>query len=235
MAEPTLTVKNITTSAVELELPDGTLRSFAAGEEVALEQAVLESAPLAERIIEAKLKLLTPALSTLSAEEKTLGRVAVVALVRALSGRVLGTERAFKDAKANLVVTRALYNTYYGVTKPLLEAAKTISAGAKNLVEAANHFVNTDELEAAVAVVEAAIAAKEAEDLVALNKSLTDWYAEREALQADLELAQGALVFAQSDFQARWQPLFESLDTAATDMSAVNPNTDIKDPIPAFP
>jgi hypothetical protein len=235
MPDPTLKVKNTTAAAVDLELPDGTVKTIAAGDEVDLDQAVLTSPPFATRIIEAKLQLLTPVLSSLTAEQKVLGRAAALALVNALAGRVLGADRAAKDAVAFLGDTRALYNARHDAAKPLLTAAKDTSAGAANLIDAASHFVNVDDLEDAVEAVQAEITAKEAEDLAALNKTLAEWFPERRALQVKLDAAQAALAAAQADFDFRFKDLFESLDTAAVDMDAVDPATDIGAKIPAFP
>jgi hypothetical protein len=233
---PTLKVQNETSDPIDVVLADGITKVTVEGEEAAdLEPPFLRSESMREHLLGGRLSFVLTPLPDLEAEQQALGESVMVALVTQLSGQILGSHQAMTEGKDGLDRARQLYNQRHGMTKKHIEHAEDLGPGARALADAASHFINTTAEQNAVAAIEADIEAKEAEDIVELEKTLAEWYAERQILQAKLIAAQAKLATAQETHAQRYQPVLDALEQAATDMMAANPATDIGNAIPAFP
>lgn len=233
--DPTLRIKNVDANPVDIE-PDGgdtAPVTVAPNADADLGGQLLSSKSFRALMAEGKVRFIetpnpTPA-------QFHLARAVLPRLLRRVGGPIVSLADLLETAKESLDAKRSDYNQRHGAAKSVFQESQDTAQSADHLFRGANHFLNTKLEEATVAQVEAEIAVLESEDLGISGRTLQEWFADRDARQAELEAAQAALATASERIVAPLAGLLQEVKNAATTFAAVDPNTDIGAPLPPFP
>lgn len=221
-----LKVKNEHTASVDIVPDNKTPKvTIAAGSEASLGPEHLTSKSLAVLMEEGKISFVKDPATT--PEQFRMGRLMVGPLIKRLGQRRLTLHSQLKSNKKSLATARDSYNNNWTATEKTVQNAKASATPTARVLDAAKFYLTSKPEEDAIAQIQADIATLEAEDLSVTGRTLQEWYADRQAKQAELEAAQKDLAAVKTQVANPLKDLITGLETASVDFAAADPATDI--------
>ncbi len=232
--EATLKIKNVDANPVDIE-PDGGDAlpvTIAPNADADVGGQLLSGRSFRALMASGKVRFVETANPT--AAQYGLARRVIPRLMQQVGGPIAALASLLAAAKDNLEDKRFDYNHRHSAAGAVIQDGKDTALSADYLYRGCNHFVNTKLEEEIVTQLEADIAVLEAEDLAVTNRTLEEWYADREARQDELEAAQKAFEVAEGSFIVPLASLKQAVKDASA-FTAADPNTDIGVSLPPFP
>jgi hypothetical protein len=229
----TLKIKNRSTGNVTVDPgPGGAPVVIAAGEAGGLAEAHLRSAAFQQELAAGHLEFDVE--DAPNALQTALARKVLPALLLQLGAKLIALCEQGSRSKQELRRRREFYNVAWKLTEAVLKDSEAAADGAAALVAGLQHYGGAKLEQAAVEAANQEILKLEAEDLAETNRTLKQWYADREASQIKLKAAQAALAAAKLRHVDPYGALQKSLEKCSKSLALADPSSDIGQPVPSF-